>query len=434
MATFNKQYGMKSVEGGNLRKTQSGKYVAEQNVKVDGKWKIRRKTFETETEAENHLKTRLEEREKHGVNLLALNEWEIADFKESLALMKREGMDSIKIVECVRYYLERNKHNLMQWTVKEAIEKRLADMERRNLRPDSITGTRKILEMFQKDFATKQVRELTEDEISKWIVKQNGGERRMKNIRNELSTLFNFVEANLNEYTNIVCKPVIKSKAKIEDSKHAEIMTPKETEMFMQYLEKNYPQYCASFALMFFAGIRPNEITRTNNPLMWEDINLDEANELGGKGVIYLKSKTAKIRKGRKLPITKNLYYWLNTYKQDSGKIGKAYSGTSEVRRKAWQEVSDKEWIQDYPRHTYATCSGEVYNLHKSAQWMGHTGGIRMYVEHYQGLTTQAKAKEYFNILPAKAIKEMEELLDTDNVKASDIKINDDGVTFTKTK
>lgn len=380
--------------------TIGGKYVAEQNIKIDGAWKVRRKTFETEAGAVEHLQESGESKEKHGTSLLTLKQWELADFQESLAMLKREGLEHVKLVETVKYYIERNKISLEQWTVAEAVQARLADMKRRNLRPDSITGTTKILNRFQKSFGKKRVRGLTQGQIEGWIINQNGSERTKENIRNEISVLLNFCEKKLNDFRNDACKPIPKSEAEIKDAKHAEIMTPAQVQKFMELVETKHLRHAPAFALMFFAGIRPKELTKTDNALTWEDIHLDEPNEIGGKGVIYIKSKTAKIRKGRKIPIMPNLFEWLNLCEEKTGKIGLAYSSTSEVRRAGMKNAKIKDWVQDYPRHSFGTNAGELYSLHKSAQWMGHVGGIKVFVEHYQGLSTQAQAQAYFEILP----------------------------------
>ncbi|MDF3129853.1 hypothetical protein P0Y35_11655 [Kiritimatiellaeota bacterium B1221] len=428
MANYDTSFKKLSVEGGNIRKTTSGKFTAEISYKENGKYKRTRKNFSTQEKAESYLKAQAEIREETGLQTFKFSQHQIADFQHALETLSKEGMQDVKLSEIVNYYVERKRVVLEQWTVAEAVEKRLANMQARNLRPASIVSTTKILNVFKTDYASTLVRDLTEEEVSKWIKKQNGGERRMQNVRNELSTLFNFTEENLNAFTNNICKTIKKKQAKIEDVRLAEIMTPKEVENFMRWIEENKPKYIAMFALMFWAGIRPEELTKTENFLKWEDIKFDEENELGTKGVIYVKAKTAKTRKPRKTPISANLMQWLKGVKKESGKIGFAYSSTSEVRREAVKESGLNKWVQDFPRHSYATNAGELHSMHKSAGWIGHVGGIKVFLDSYQGLTSQAQAKEYFNIMP----KSFEDMLEGEG-KNEVVSIDEEGVTL-KTK
>jgi integrase len=149
-------------------------------------------------------------------------------------------------------------------------------------------------------------------------------------------------------------------------------------------------------AMAFFAGIRPNEITR----LRWKDIDLqlDE---------IHVNTDTSKTSMARIIHISANLKKWLAPYRGDDNTRVFPYSDTvlRSWRRAIFKEL-DVTFIKDGARHSFATYYLAQNSMDDTIQELGHTD-TKMLSKHYRGLAKNRKkqAKAYFKISPAESAK-----------------------------
>lgn len=151
------------------------------------------------------------------------------------------------------------------------------------------------------------------------------------------------------------------------------------------------------FALMAFAGIRPEEITR----LQWEAIHLDE-------DCIIIAGDVAKTRSHRIIPVEANLADWLITV-PESERTG---SVTPPNWAKKYQVVRKVSRIgkrqQDILRHTFASAHLAAYSDFNTLQAaMGH-GTTEMILKHYRALMKKPEAVKFWSIRPTSTATQMQ--------------------------
>jgi len=153
------------------------------------------------------------------------------------------------------------------------------------------------------------------------------------------------------------------------------------------------------FALMLFAGIRPEEITR----LQWEAIHLDE-------DCIIIGGEVAKTRSHRIIPIEDNLAAWLETVPEsdrDGSVVPSNWAKKYQVVRKI-SGIGKRQ--QDILRHTYASAHLAAYSDFNTLQAaMGH-GTTEMILKHYKVLMKKADAVKYWSIRPSSTAVQMKAL------------------------
>lgn len=281
-------------------------------------------------------------------------------------------------------------------TVDEALSHYEADMRAPKdgsapARPESIRNKHKRLGKFLEDQGERDVRQITNADVETSAATfAHLASRTQVNRKAELQSVLNYAESILPDFENTVCN--IRQK-KRRGAAPAEILTPTVVEAMLRHLEKNHPpRYAVTFALMNFAGIRPAELTRPDNPLTWENIRLDE-------GKIYVHAYTAKTGDWREIPIFDNLLEWLKRYPA-KGRISPSDSRFRNARSEALKKTDLKNWPHDGARHSFGTYAGELHGLHKAAGWMGHNGGLSVFNAHYKGLAKPEAAKAFFSINP----------------------------------
>lgn len=171
------------------------------------------------------------------------------------------------------------------------------------------------------------------------------------------------------------------------------------------------PDYAAAAAILFFAGVRPVELSgqyglagqrragedAVIGGLLWEDVET-----FGGH--IRIRAEISKVSQQRLIPIAPNLRAWLVRY--GSGKSGRIVSTPTAWKRAraAIEKAAGVKWGQDYARHSFATyhfAEQGSRDLLQSA--MGHTANSSELETAYKGLATPAEAARFWGILPAKS-------------------------------
>jgi integrase len=381
--------------GGRIRKTKGGKFCAERS---EG-GKFRRAFFDTKSAAKDHLSDFKARRNKQGKIAMALTSDETKDAIDAFHRLKSFEYD-IALCEAVDFYRQHHPKNKQELTLEEALTRYESEMENPRLgilkkgfdpsRPESVRNKRKRLNTFLTLHAEKDVREITKADVQSWV--DSFGEvkpRTILNRKTELQSLFNFTEKILNDFTNEVCK----QKQPKKSAKPAEIITPATAEAMLRNFEAdNPPRYAVTFALMCFAGIRPHELTRPDNPLTWECIDFENKQ-------IEIPSETAKTEEHRYIPIQNNLLAWLTRY-PGKGRIAPSSSRFRTARTNAMKAAKLSAWPSDGARHSFGTYMSLIEGAHRAAGWMGHSGGISVFKKHYEGRSNKTQAKEYFNIMP----------------------------------
>lgn len=382
-----------SWNGGRLRKTIAGKWCGEV---ADG-GKIRRATFDTKQEAKGFISDMKARRNVQGRIAMALTEHQVRDALDGLHRMEAAGLGEFNLSQAADFFIKHHRHHEKDLTVNQALAAYLEELRQPTdggspARPETLKTKSKRLHGFTAKHGTQSVREITEADVLAWI--ESFGDiapRTLLNRRAELQSVFNWCGKRLPDFENTVCK--VKQRRKAETAP-AEILTPSQARAILRAMETDSPpRYAVTMALMLFAGIRPQELLRPDNPLRWENIRLDE-------GIIFIPQTASKTRTFRTVPIEPNLMQWLSRYGESTGRIAPSESRFRTARTSAMEKARMKKWPSDGARHTYATACGEIHGLHKAAGWMGHSGTLTVFQAHYRGLMPRKDAESYFTIEP----------------------------------
>lgn len=144
--------------------------------------------------------------------------------------------------------------------------------------------------------------------------------------------------------------------------------------------------------LGFFAGIRPEELKRTEEKF----INLPER-------VIVLPPKVTKTNKRRVIEITDTLAEWLEWLNAQRGiKHGLVVSSTNLRRRlRAMRDDAGVEWIQDGMRHTYASNWLAKYkDEHRLRDNLGHKSSDELWNSYHKAKTVK-EAEAFWALTPS---------------------------------
>jgi len=160
-------------------------------------------------------------------------------------------------------------------------------------------------------------------------------------------------------------------------------------------LDKACAACAPAFALMAFAGIRPDEVSK----LRWDDISLELEN-------IRIGPSVAKKARRRNVRINATLRAWLEIVPEDEreGKVAppRWRYKAARVRREAGIDGHEK---QDALRHSFGTYTLAIENdLDALKGDMGHEH-VRVFFEHYHKAMTKREALPYWQVLPAAVVR-----------------------------
>ncbi len=166
--------------------------------------------------------------------------------------------------------------------------------------------------------------------------------------------------------------------------------------------------YAAAVAILFFAGVRPVELsgqyrlrgqTHTTEDtidggLRWEDVDT-----FGGH--IRIRAEISKVSQQRLVPISDNLREWLVRY--GAGKAGRIVANPTAWKRAraAIETAAGVRWGQDFARHSFASFHFAAHGSRDLLQAaMGHTAHSSELETAYKGLATPVEASRFWGILP----------------------------------
>jgi integrase len=162
-------------------------------------------------------------------------------------------------------------------------------------------------------------------------------------------------------------------------------------------------------ALLFFAGIRPQEIHGNGKPpMLWRCVNADDR-------IITVPANVSKTRRNRHLEeLPPTLWPWIGKPGKDDAPICPAQSQwliralqiaggfMSKEPGKNGQIKILRPWPHDATRHAFASYAlALTSDPGKVSLWLGHQGNPKMLFNHYLGLCRKADAERYFAIAPA---------------------------------
>jgi len=283
-------------------------------------------------------------------------------------------------------------------TVRDAVDRLLAEKEAENLRERSVRDLRNRLNVFCQTFGTRLVREITRADVEAWLqdlcgVSDKSAEgfsaRSKKNYLITVRTFFNYaISRGFRSAEN----PAAKIATPKIDWEAPSILTQEEARTLLTKAKTEQKGVLlASVVLGLFAGIRSNEIMR----LDWSAIDLDE-------GILTIGSQIAKKRRLRVLELMPNCVAWLRTITTRKGRVAPGrYTGR-------WAEFVKAAGFEDWGekranamRHSFGSYH---YALHsdsaKTAAMLGHRANDQVLFDSYRSLARKKEADAYFGIRP----------------------------------
>ncbi len=247
-------------------------------------------------------------------------------------------------------------------------------------RQPTIDNARTKLAIFTEFHGDEDASRLTKNVLNDFLKKEISGSITYRNnIRRSLSLLFNWatdeggaLEAVRNPMKE--CRP-------LRDKRRARppILSALDTERYLRAVRNEHK---GSFAVLFFAGLRPYEM-----------LNLDPADI--GDQEIYVRADTSKVGIDRYVEVTDNLRAWLQSHPFKA-----PTSAELANTRKMAKTVTGISWPQDLARHSYGTYLGALKGSVYAANQMGNSETV--FRSRYESAirNRREEAEQYFNIRP----------------------------------
>jgi integrase len=346
-----------------------------------------RKSFAVLQDARNWAHKKRIEAENKGISALQFSDDQKTDAVEALALLKEFDANLRQAAAFfVKHHQKVSKANGFGALVDQYLAEQDARVEKKTLRFRTNEDAKKRLKPFKAAWARLAISSIEAKDIDALLDRNGYTGINRQNYKRHLSGFYSWAIRNGKTTGN----PVQQTATVRTTKETPEIYTPKQVEKILRKAEETRPELVPYLAMAFFAGIRPEEITR----LSWQDIDLS-INE------IHIRAGMSKTNSARLVHISGNLTAWLLKYQKESGKI----FASSETSLKRWRaevmQAAKVETIQDGARHTFATFHLALHGLDDTMHELGHTDP-KMLFRHYRGLARNRKeqAQKFFEIEP----------------------------------
>ena len=383
------------------RVTASGKPGFMVTFNVDGKRKWN--SFSDEAQALFHANAVVRRLSTHGTKVASISPEEISNYiqaveslggipladavstlKQALSIV---GGDLSNVIVAARFYKAKHKTIIamrVSDVVNELIElKEQRGASKRYLR-DLGGRLRKFADAFQKNIG-----DVSTHEIQQWLdsAKAENGTRLSPtsygNYRQVLHLLFSHAMARGYCAGPNPVEGVEKLKVKRGDTL---IFKPDE---IARLLAAARPQFLPTLAIGSFAGLRSAELER----LEWSDIDLKQR-------FIVLASVKTKTRSRRVVPMTDNLFDWLQPFAGSKGKVWR--SGWLYKEQQDCARAAGVKWKANALRHSF--CSYRLAMIQDAAKVSLEAGNSpQMVFQHYNQLVTPQDAERWFAVRPQMA-------------------------------
>jgi len=236
------------------------------------------------------------------------------DAISALSLLEGTGLTLPQAVALAKKHLRSPAGSV---TVKDAVDRLVAEKEAENLRERSVRDLRNRLDIFAQTFGEKSVGEITQTEVESWLRDLRGVSDKSaeglsaRSKKNYLITVRTFFNHAISKGYRTAENPALKIVTPKIDWVQPSILTAKEAEILLAAAKTEQGgRLLASVVLGLFAGIRSNEIMR----LDWSAIDLAE-------GILTIGPTIAKKRRLRVLELAPNCVAWLKTIANRAGRV-----------------------------------------------------------------------------------------------------------------
>lgn len=254
---------------------------------------------------------------------------------------------------------------------------------------------------FRDAFKNCLMSDVSPTQAHKYIYRQKTWCGTTKNTHNRhLRALYSFAAkkgyVTINPFASV---PIIKEKGKAVKGK---ILTVEDTQKLLQYaLDKNRKAECASMVLIFFCGVRVEEVDRLN----WDDVKLDAETPH-----VEIDDDNAKAGRRRVNDLPGNAVHWLKECRLK----GKISPDNYLKRMQRLRKRAGITYPQNAARHSFASYHVAMHEAaERTAYMLGHPNANLLY-NTYRSLVGKKDAQKYWDIVPkaveAKRVQEMERI------------------------
>ena len=357
-------------------------------------------TFATRSEAELFEKS--QQNEKIMPAELQLTATDRADISRIKNLCKTYHCNLSDVVEILQKALV--ERCISKLSLSEAKEKFLHYCKTKNVRPSTYIFYEGHLNRFAPWFSANgydNVYSFTKSAAQAYIdVAKN-----KSHIKSALRAVWNYLVssgyAKENVFEDVKIGKTLKNKTPIS------ILSVQATEENLRALR---PEFVPMYALMTFAGIRPEEIIaekktdQNKDYLRYEDIDFERRR-------ITIRSEVAKTREMRIIYGLSNLWAWLEPIKEWKSIYPKQIEVIWNKKEKRLTDKIFQQWRtaksklphkipKDALRHSFASYAYHKYGVEKAVEILGHDYNV--YRKHYKSLASEEDSIKYFDILPIK--------------------------------
>ena len=213
----------------------------------------KRITGATKGEAIDNLNAYQDEIEKHGT-AHSLDD----DAREAVLRAKRITGGRATLDEIVRFWAERHPMDGNKITLADAVDQFMAEREALKNRPATIREIRQKLTAFKNAIGPETaIAGIWADDITRFMAGTGGGDVSRRAWKKVLVSFFRWCmdrrAINSNPAQSIIVPKATK--------KPPATWAARDVESFMRIVEQDAPEFAAAFAVLWFAGLRPTEVT-----------------------------------------------------------------------------------------------------------------------------------------------------------------------------
>lgn len=374
------------------RRTKNGN-IRSYRVKFFEHGKRKSATFRTRTDAESFAQSILTARTiPSNIDISAMGIIRQIQFQElcaKLGVEVEKAYDEVCDI-LIKKYIHTAERNV---SLGEAVKEFLKARKKSNCRDSTMNEYIHYLGWLENSFGdTYPIGSITEKKL-RVLINSKDKISVQEHFLMRLKTFFRYLVREgfltINPTVNISIEKVKK------DETPPEILSVEEVEKIFKNLPQK-PSVLASFALLAFAGIRPEEICPKNSKsrLAWENVDFSRRE-------ITIPGATSKIRKLRVISgDIGNIWKFLELTPEPQRKgpiCNFSYSTMRRIRRKIMGKAT-----QDILRHCFGSYGYHYLDPRVVVEIMGHVRGFKTFEKFYKGIANEAEARKYFSIEPNK--------------------------------
>lgn len=309
----------------------------------------------------------------------ALSSEQKMDARAAVQILEGTGITLTQAAELA----VRGRRALLRWTFEKACDEFNLDRARSGIRARSVEFYDQKLGRLKKLLGDRIVDEISKRELDQ-AIKTLGATRGMRaSLVRAARALWSWCVAH---DPQIAVEVITLGMDGIGPSAKgdAAFLTPDEVQKIME----GAGRYEAALALMFFAGIRPEEMAGRNKPpLLWKHVRVAEK-------LIRVPTEIAKTGKPRLIEGLPDRVWRHLRPGDDEEPVS---PGRTRQAIELAQSMIKRDWPHDATRHTFATYAlAYTADPGRVSMWLGHEGKPALLHQRYRGLTTKAQAELYW--------------------------------------